>query len=197
MTAADRPPIIMVSSTVYGIEELLDQIFGMLAGFGYSVWMSHKGTVPVDPSRSNFDNCLKAVENCDLFLGLITPFYGSGKEEGGMSITPQELLHAIEREKLRWFLAHDHVPFARKLLEQFRFQGRRLRKDFVFKRTSVMDDIRVLDMYEAAIRSDQQLADRTGNWVQPYHSFSDALQFVSAQFGNVERIRELMEGSRQ
>ena len=57
-----------------------------------------------------------------------------------------------------------------------------------------MDDIRVLDIYEAAVRSDLQLDDRTGNWVQPYYSFNEALQFVSAQFGNVERIRGTHEG---
>ena len=38
---------IMVSSTVYGIEELLDRVYTLLTSFGYDVWMSHKGTVPV------------------------------------------------------------------------------------------------------------------------------------------------------
>jgi hypothetical protein len=38
---------IMVSSTVYGIEELLDRIYTLLTAFGYEVWMSHKGTMPV------------------------------------------------------------------------------------------------------------------------------------------------------
>jgi hypothetical protein len=42
---------IMVSSTVYGIEELLEQIYAMLSGFGYEVWCSHKGTVTVYPHQ--------------------------------------------------------------------------------------------------------------------------------------------------
>src|ERR1051325_434003 len=87
---------IMVSSTVYGIEELLDRIYTLLTTFGYEVWMSHKGTVPVFSNRSAFENCLVATEKCDLFLGLITPYYGSGKEEGGLSITHRELQRAIE-----------------------------------------------------------------------------------------------------
>ena len=59
MAARREPkPVILVSSTVYGIEELLEQIFAMLNGFGYQVWMSFKGTLPVDPQKSNFDNCL-------------------------------------------------------------------------------------------------------------------------------------------
>ena len=39
--ANERKPVIMVSSTVYGIEELLEQIFGILNGAGFTVWMSH------------------------------------------------------------------------------------------------------------------------------------------------------------
>jgi hypothetical protein len=82
-----------VSSAVYGLEELLEQIFGILNGAGFTVWMSHKGTVPVDSQKSNFENCLAAVESCDLFLGILTTRYGNGKdnESGGPSITHQEI----------------------------------------------------------------------------------------------------------
>jgi hypothetical protein len=189
-SVAEPAPVILVSSPVYGIEDLLDQIFGMLAGFGYEVWMSHKGTVPVDPDKTAFENCLEAVERCDLFLGLITTSYGSGKEKGELSITHQELLRAIGLEKPRWFLAHDHVPFARQLLRQFRFNDDGTPNEgFVFKPTKVLDDIRVIDMYEAAIRDDKNLKERTGNWVQQYFRFDDATQFVSAQFSDIELMR--------
>ena len=86
---------IMVSSTVYGIEDLLDQVYALLSGFGYEVWCSHKGTMPVYPNKTAFESCLLAVERCDLFLGIITPHYGSGVVSGGLSITHQELLKAI------------------------------------------------------------------------------------------------------
>ena len=73
---------IMVSSTVYGVEELLDQVYALLNGFGYEVWMSHKGTVPIYPNETAFDSCLLAAERCDLFLAIITPQYGSGVVNG-------------------------------------------------------------------------------------------------------------------
>lgn len=192
MNGQDEPkPVIMVSSSVYGIEDLLDQIFGVLTGFGYEVWMSHAGTVPVDPDKSNFENCLAAVERCDLFLGLITTWYGSGRDGGEPSITHQELLRAIELDKLRWFLAHEHVAFARQLLKQFQVnEDGSPNEDFVFRRTKVLDDIRVIDMYEAAIRQDVALTERTGNWVQSYFRHQDALQYVSSQFGDMQRIKQ-------
>lgn len=107
----------MVSSTVYGIEELLEKIYATLTAFGYEVWMSHKGTLPVSSTRTTFENCLHGVKQCDLFLSLITPHYGSGVAgKGQMSITHQELIKAIELNKPRWILAHDQVVFARTLL---------------------------------------------------------------------------------
>jgi len=53
---------IMVSSTVYGIEELLEQVYTLLSGFGYEVWVSHKGTVTVYPNQTALESCLTAVE---------------------------------------------------------------------------------------------------------------------------------------
>lgn len=118
--AKARPRLtILVSSTVYGIEELLDQVHALLTAFGYEVWMSHKGTVPILPNQTALECCLHAVKQCDLFLSIITPRYGSGRVDGQPSITHQELLQAIALNKPRWILAHDHVVFARSLLRKF------------------------------------------------------------------------------
>ena len=40
---ANRKPVIIVSSAVYEIEELLEESLGILNGAGFTVWMSHKG----------------------------------------------------------------------------------------------------------------------------------------------------------
>ncbi len=111
MTKPERKLTIMVSSTVYGIEELLDRVYTLLTAYHYEVWMSRKGTVPVRSDRTAFENCLAAVEKCDLFLGIITPHYGSGqdpKRPNEPSISHREIQRAIELKKPRWLLAHDH-----------------------------------------------------------------------------------------
>ena len=85
--AEKRPLTLMVSSTVYGIEELLDRIYARLTAVGYEVCMSHKGTLPVTSTRSTFENYLHGVAQSDVFLGLITPLYGTGvAEKAGLSI---------------------------------------------------------------------------------------------------------------
>ena len=62
-----------------------------------------------------------------------------------------------------------------------------------YKKTAVLDDIRVLEMYERAIRHSLPLAKRAGNWVQEYFSHSDAMRFIEAQFKEPSRIRHLLE----
>ena len=63
MVMQDRPTV-MVSSTVYRYEELLDQIFGVLNGLGYTVWMSYRfgrGS----PLRNRQAQSVPALRTCD------------------------------------------------------------------------------------------------------------------------------------
>ncbi len=190
-----HPPLtVMVSSSVYLNTSLLDQLYGVLTGHKYEVWMSHKGTVPVFSGQSNFKNCLEAVERCDIFLGIITPFYGTGTMEDGKSITHHELLKAIELEKMRWVLSDYRVTFARQLLKQFRFdEAGNSNPMFRFSKTAVLDSIGVIEMYEDAIRDEISLSDRVGNWVHEYRTDADAVSYVNSQLGAVDRVREYIK----
>jgi len=186
---------IMVSSSVYGYEELLHQIYTILSKFGYEVWISDKGTVRVWPNMTNFKNCHRAVEECDLFLSIITPRYGSGKEDkNAMSITHQELLTAIENNKPRWILAHDHVVFARNLLNNLGYNTKKKREQLKLKKTGILEDLRVIDMYELAIRHDLTVyQDRKGNWVQKFYTNDDAKLFTTSQFHRYDEVKNFLK----
>jgi hypothetical protein len=188
-----RKLIVMVSSVVYGIEDLLNQVYATLEGYGYTVWMSRKGTIPISPNKTVFGNCLEAVNQCDGFLGIVTGRYGSGVAPTIRSITHREIIRSIRRNKLRWFLVHRDVTLARELLKQFRFNEDGTPKNLVFHPTKILDDIRVIEMYERAIRQDLPLSKRSGNWVQPYSTNEEALLFIRSQFEDPERIRKLLK----
>lgn len=186
---------VMVSSTVYGIEELLDRIYSLLTAYGYEVWMSHKGTLPVVSDRTAFENCLAAVEKCDLFLGLITPQYGSGRDRKRPelpSITHSEIKLAIKLKKPRWILAHDHVVFAWSLLKNITHPGGSGRKGLTLKKSQILDDLRVLDLYEEAIGNEKDLPDRVGNWVQKFRTTDDGSLFVGAQFYRYQEVEDFI-----
>lgn len=198
----------MVSSTVYGIEELLDQVYSLLSRFGYEVWMSHKGTLPIYPNQTALESCLAAVEKCDLFLSIITPRYGSGIVDDQLSITHQELLKAIELRKARWVLAHDHVVFARALLRKLGARNQEQRKELLAKlgfsdvnslkklkkqEELVLDDFRVVDMYESAIQHDIKVyQDRKGNWVQKFDEPNQINLFTAAQFSRYRDVEQFL-----
>lgn len=183
---------VMVSSTVYGIEDLLDQLYALLDKFGYDVVMSHRGTIAVNSTEHAFESSLKAAEKCDLFLGLIMPFYGSGVAKGQLSITHQEMKKAVELNKPRWFLAHEFVVFARLLMRGAGFKTADARAAVDFKAAGALNDLRVIDMYETAVLQDKAFEDRQGNWVQKFHSADDALLFASAQFHRYGEIEQFV-----
>ncbi len=182
---------VMVSSTVYGVEELLDSVYTLLTAFGYEVWMSHKGTVPVSSNETAFESCLKAVEKCDLFLGVITPQYGSGVDATGLSITHKEMKKAIELNKPRWFLAHDQVVFARRLLMDLGYKTQEQRSKLTLRKGAAsISNIKVIDLYEDATMEQLPLDDRQGNWVQKFDRDDDANLFVVAQFSRYQDVEQ-------
>ena len=192
---SSRKPTIFVSSAVYGFEDMLDQIYAILDSLGFEVWMSHKGTVPIDPNQSALGSCIASVEKCDYFLGIILPRYGSGKpDKEANSITHEELLKAINLNKKRWILAHEHVVFAKNILKDLGYGTSEDRKKLTIKKGIPIQDLRVIDMLEIAMRHDIKLVkDRAGNWVQEFTEPKDANLFVSSQFRHVSEATDFIE----
>lgn len=187
----------MVASTIYGFEDQLNQICAALKGYGYEVLNSHLKTIPVDPNKSNLENCLLAVEACDLFFGIVRSQYGSGVV-GAISITHEEMRKAIELKKPRWFVAHRDITVARQLLKQYMFdKDGNANPDFSYKRTNIIDDIRVIDLYNDTILNDVPVEERKGHWVDEYFRLDDILQCVETQFKNTQRIRDIVEQMKQ
>jgi hypothetical protein len=195
--ARRTPPVpklkIFIASTVYNFEDHLRVVCGLLTSLGYEVWNSHLGTVPVSPALSNRENCMVAVNACDLFLGIIRPFYGSGVI-GPRSITHDECLEAIQNLKPRWFMVHRDVVFARQLLKPYMFTETGAANPlFAFRKTTVMDDQRVIDMYNAALQTEIPVDDRRGHWVQEFYRQPDLLEYVNSQFTDIARVRTICE----
>ncbi len=178
---------IMVSSTVYGREYDLEQIYAILTGYGYEVIMSKEGSVYLPANKTNEESCLKAVEDCDLFLGIIFPRYGSG-------ITHSEFIKAIELDKPRCFIAHQYVMFARNILSQYMFKkDGALNKSFKFKETSMLDSADVVHMYNDAVLNHLKPEERRSNWVHHFFKTDEIFTFLKTQFEPIESRRDEIE----
>ena len=184
---------IVVASSVYGYEDQLDKICGLFEQMGYQPINSHYKTMPTDPSKSNMENCLIAVENADAFFGVIRPFYGSGII-GATSITHEEMKKAIELKKPRWFIAHRDIRVARELFKQYRYlPDKRVNPAFTYQPTKLMDDIRVIEMYNDTILNDIPPEERIGHWADEFFTVKDIEKVIQTQFGKKERILDIIQ----
>lgn len=187
---ADGKIEVMVASSVIGYEDQVERVCGLFEQMGYHPISSHYKTMPVDPSKSNLVNCLTAVGNCDMFFGIIRPFYGTGV----ISITHEEMKKAIELKKPRWFVAHRDIRVARVLLKQYRYlPDDSLNPDFAYKPNKLINDIRVIDMYNDTILNDIPAGERVGHWTDEYFNIKDIEKVIETQFGKMDRIFDIIE----
>jgi hypothetical protein len=178
---------LMVASTVYQNRDLLLQICGILNTYGYHVINSEFGTLHPPLGMNNTDACLAAVEECDVFFGIINPMYSTG-------ITHQEFQRAIAINKPRRYIAHSFVTFSRKLLAQYMYAdaANTQRNDFEIQTTSVMDSVRVIDMYNDAVQIDLPYEERKHHWVQEFFRPDEAMRHIETLFRDIKRVeREL------
>lgn len=198
---------IFVSSTVYDFETDLRRIFLTLDGFGYDVYMSKEGTIPLDSRLSNLINCVNGVEECDIFLGIVRPLIGSGVlEKEGRSITAQEFDKAIELGIPRFILADYRIEFAHKFLKLMNMnidsiplnREKTITDEKNEKKTILTPNNIVhgecVEIYRLAIQDNTIPVNRIGNWAQPYKDSEDIQRFIESQFKDIERIKSLING---
>jgi hypothetical protein len=190
---ADGKIEVMVASTVYNYEDQIEQICGLFMQMGYHPVNSHIKTMLVDPALSNRDICLGAVRRCDCFFGIIRPVYGSGII-GHTSITHEEMKLAITLKKPRWFVVHRDIRVARVLLKQYMYNAGGLKKpDFHYESTNLLDDIRLIDLYNDTIMNEVPPEERVGHWADEYFKINDIIKVVETQFADRERILDIIQ----
>ena len=187
MSKTKRKLKIMLGSTVYGFEDQLSQIVAQLQLLGYEVLNSHNGSIKVNPKLSNLDNCLKAVEECDLFLGIIRPFYGTGNI-GDKNITFEEIKKAIELKKPYWFLVHRDVVFAREL---FKYLALKSGDEIVVSKNKLFDP-KTIEIYEYVIENHILVTLRNGNWAQQFYRLDEMMTYINTQFTDRDFVENIL-----
>ena len=197
-------PSIMLASTDYGHEEEIRKIAACLNRYGYRVVNSLIGTLPNDSRLSNMENCVNAVEKCDLFFGLIHTDYGSGNI-GGKNITREEFRKAVSCGKQRWAMVDEVVVTARNVIDHLCLisevskprDEQTVVGEIVTMRKNSFLDYECIGFYNEMIQNDKAPADRKGNWIQPYRSLADILRYVKTNlYDNKKTVIENLEKSK-
>jgi len=184
---------IMVASTVYGFEDQLSAMCATISTLNYAVLNSHIGTVRVNPDKSNLDNCLDAVRQCDAFVGVIRPYYGTGNIEE-LNITFEEMKLAIKLNIPYWFLVHRDVVFTHQLKKHLYYLDSEGKRVFDVKiKKSIIFDERTLDIYNHVLKEGKPIVTRTGNWAQEFNRLDEALVYITAQFEDKSFIKNIIK----
>lgn len=185
----------MVSSTVGGQEDRLEQVRNVLTTLGYRVWMSKRNTFPINPALNTLQNCLAAVDAAHIVLILIDRRYGtvSADSVDGLSVFHEEVRRAVDGEKPRFVFVHNDVHVARRLLAQFNTgaAGTPWAIPGFVPVAGLLDDLRVLNVYDYALQEHLPEDDRH-NWVQPFQDLDSLLEAIHAQFEDRDRIAGLI-----
>lgn len=202
----------MLSSTVVGLEDTIEQAAAVLRGYGYDVLSSHLGTIMPRPGQTVPEACVEAVGRADYLVGIIQGRYGSaqqgtsGLSDADVSITHLEQRHAASLDAPRVFFVDRRVEVARSALRPVLDRltptpvdadGRPVwdlplasGQPNPFERSSVLSDLRVLAMLEEAEQGGGGAwVTRTGNWCQRYDRASQILTSLPALFGDPRRLR--------
>lgn len=210
---------VMVSSSVNGFEDQLNGIEAMLNSWGYEVWMSKSGTIKVNPHLHNFDNCLKAVEECDLFLGIIRLDCGTGREADGC-VTFEEFKKARELNKPCWFIVDSRLKHYRDLMKVLELREYPLTHDEdlndfmkgyydrkvcnreklpivgkLYKSKDVHKfDPLCFEMEDFVNHKGEKKENIINNWMQYCDGLIDIQKYLSANFGNKKFIKDILKG---
>ena len=84
------------------------------------------------------------------------------------------------------------MTVARQLLKQFRFRSDGSKRRCGFQATPVLEDLRILDMYDEAILQGVPLPKRRAHWAQPFFTNEDALRFLRTTFSDMARVRQML-----
>lgn len=88
---------IFVSSTCYDLSQIRDDLKRCIIDLGHNPILSELKDFPIDPMKSNSENCINAINNeADIFVLIIGNRYGSVLETG-KSITNTEFIAALSK----------------------------------------------------------------------------------------------------
>lgn len=189
---------VMVASSVYGFEDTIEQLCAMLKTWGYHVLNSHICTIPTDSDNPNIQDCLNAVQECDLFIGIVRTDMGTGNVDG-KNITIEEIRKAIELNKKRWFVVDKTVVVARQIINHLILtedKGKDTKeqrnvldsKVVLLKKSPFLDpkSIEALNMILEGRENEEH--ETVGRWCQPYERPSEIFTYIETNLGNHKKM---------
>jgi Domain of unknown function (DUF4062)/NACHT domain len=168
---------IFLSSTILDLKDLRDALVTWLEADGHQVTASEKGTLPIEPDRHSYDQCLKAAAECDCLVAVIDKRFGGEYPEKGSnrSITEEEIATAITQGKKTLVFVRQSVWDAMATQESSIKSGDGA--DY-WPVKNIVEDVRVFGVIDRLRKRS------TNNWIFQFNAPTDLIETIRAQISS-------------
>ncbi|ANP83876.1 hypothetical protein BAQ53_24430 [Bacillus sp. B25(2016b)] len=189
----DNRPTVFISSTISDFADLRSALGYYLEKSGYRVYMSETTTFPVNPNKSNFEQCFELIDKSQYYILLIGNKRGSWYKDGISTITQEEFRYARNKFEqtgdisLLTFIRSDVWSIINEYKRSQGINKSGTMEDIEFT-TTFIDEITKDEDYIKAQKQDQSYP--KGTWVSRFSRFSDIIDVMSMTM-NIETNRRM------
>jgi Domain of unknown function (DUF4062)/NACHT domain len=181
---------IFLSSTILDLKDLRDTLFQGLVADGHQVFASERGTLPIEPGKHSYEQCLKAAAECDCLVAAIDGRFGGDYPQKGsnQSITEVEIETAISQGKKTLVFVRQSVWDALATQKAAIVSGK-ANDHWTVK--NIIEDIKVFGLIDRIRRKSQD------NWIFQFNYPTDLLAQIRVQIGSLGSAIDWLDRSRQ
>lgn len=205
-------PVVFISSTIHDFRDLRSSLKYWIEELGYDVRLSEYNDFPVSSDANSYDNCFRAIDQCDYFILLIGNRIGGWYDPNQrISITQEEYRRAYQRmreggtikiisfvRKELLDVRQDRKELAKYLKTECEFLSTDQKNKITYHPCKFLDDAAfILSFIEEVGRYDEMqesLGSNSprpeGNWIYSFVGFENIIASLEMMFEVDDNLRE-------
>jgi len=189
-------PRVFISSTIFDLGPIRDQLCGFITAHGFTPILSENGDVFYNPSEHTHLSCIREIKHCQIFVLLIGGRYGGKLVDNNISVTHAEYREAFD-QRLKIFTVvdrtvhthHHYYITHKKTMEKAGIE---------YPLPPGVDNIKIFELMDEVRKKPRN------NAFVPYSLFADIEQYLKKQWAgmlcdyvlqDIERDRKQYPGS--
>lgn len=170
-------PRVFVSSTIYDLGAIREQICQFITEYGFIPVLSENGDVFFNPNEHTHLNCIQEINTCQMFVLIISGRYGGIFSDSGISITHAEYREAFQKQLKIFTLINQSV--SRDHLYYTQNQEKILQSLHYYPLPKGVDNIKVFEFIDEVRRK------LRNNAYSEYNSFSEIKNYLIKQWSGM------------
>ena len=164
-------PRVFISSTFYDLRHVREDLERFVKDLGYDPIRNETGSIPYGKDKAPEAYAYQEVELCDIIVTVIGGRFGTESQEGGYSITQNELRRALEKNVQVFIFVEQGV--------HSEYSTYKLNKANKGVKYQYVDDVRVYDFLEKLYKLP------SNNPIAAFQTSADIIEYLRAQWAGL------------